>query len=66
MNPLAKQVNDTIERENPHVYNLLSKLGKKIYFIREGILSQSLEAKTRAKKYNATLGTALRTVSPCT
>ncbi|MCD1258039.1 aminotransferase class I/II-fold pyridoxal phosphate-dependent enzyme [Paenibacillus athensensis] len=58
MNPLARQLNEILERENPHVYAMLSALGKSIYFPKVGILSQSAEAKTKAGKYNATIGIA--------
>lgn len=58
MNPLCKQLNQTIEQDNPHVYAMLSSLGKEIYFPKEGILSQSAEAGKKAHKYNATIGTA--------
>ncbi|MFC4099592.1 aminotransferase class I/II-fold pyridoxal phosphate-dependent enzyme [Paenibacillus xanthanilyticus] len=58
MNPLAQQLNATIERENPHIYAMLSSLGKAIYFPKVGILSQSAEAKSKAKKFNATIGIA--------
>ncbi|MDQ0110954.1 aminotransferase class I/II-fold pyridoxal phosphate-dependent enzyme [Paenibacillus harenae] len=58
MNPLAKQLNETLQTENPNVYAMLSALGKAIYFPKEGILSQSAEAKTKAKKFNATIGIA--------
>lgn len=64
MNPLVKQLNETIQRENPHVYAMLSSLGKQIYFPKEGILSQSAEAKTKAKKYNATIGIATENGQP--
>jgi aspartate/methionine/tyrosine aminotransferase len=64
MNPLAKQLNETLERENPYVHAMLSTLGKEIYFPKEGILSQSAEAKTKAKKYNATIGTAIENGQP--
>lgn len=64
MHPLAQNLNETIQRENPHVYDLLSSLGKLIYFPKEGILSQSAEAKVKAKKYNATIGTALENGQP--
>jgi aspartate/methionine/tyrosine aminotransferase len=64
MNPLAQQLNGTIERENPQVYAMLSALGKQLYFPKEGILSQSAEAKAKAKKYNATIGTALEQGQP--
>jgi len=64
MNLLAKQLNSTIHAENPHVYAMLSSLGKEIYFPKEGILSQSAEAKTKATKYNATIGTAIENGQP--
>ncbi len=58
MNPLAQQLNDTISKEHPRVFEMLSKLGKAIYFPKVGILSQSAEAKQKAKLYNATIGIA--------
>lgn len=58
MNPLAQQLNDTIAKEQPRVYEMMSKLGKAIYFPKVGILSQSAEAKQKAKLYNATIGIA--------
>lgn len=58
MNPLAQQLNETLQTENPNVYAMLSTLGKAIYFPKEGILSQSAEAKTKATKFNATIGIA--------
>lgn len=58
MNPLASQLNEDIKTGNPHVYDMLSNLGREIYFPKEGILSQSAEAASRAKKYNATIGIA--------
>ncbi|WP_028547534.1 aminotransferase class I/II-fold pyridoxal phosphate-dependent enzyme [Paenibacillus sp. UNC451MF] len=64
MNSLAQQLNDTIAKENPHVYEMLSDLGKQIYFPKVGILSQSAEAKQKAKKFNATIGTALENGKP--
>jgi aspartate/methionine/tyrosine aminotransferase len=64
MNPLVKQLNDTIARENAHVFEMLSDLGKAIYFPKEGILSQSAEAKAKANKFNATIGTALENGQP--
>ncbi|MBU5440856.1 aminotransferase class I/II-fold pyridoxal phosphate-dependent enzyme [Paenibacillus sp. MSJ-34] len=64
MNPLAQQLNDTIQRENANVYAMLSQLGKDIYFPKEGILSQSAEAASKAKKYNATIGIATEGNAP--
>jgi len=58
MNPLAQQLNETLQKESPDVYAMLSNLGKAIYFPKEGILSQSAEAKTKASKFNATIGIA--------
>lgn len=58
MNPLAGQLNESIKAGNEHVYDMLSTLGKEIYFPKEGILSQSAEAGAHAKKYNATIGIA--------
>lgn len=58
MNPLAGQLNENIKTGSPHVYEMLSTLGKEIYFPKEGILSQSAEATSHAKKYNATIGIA--------
>ena len=55
--PLAKELNDTIDRENPHVYSMLSDLGKRLFFPK-GILAQSAEAKDKAKRYDATIGIA--------
>ncbi|RNB73244.1 aminotransferase class I/II-fold pyridoxal phosphate-dependent enzyme [Brevibacillus panacihumi] len=64
MHSLASQLNQTIQRENPHVFQMLSHLGRLIYFPKEGILSQSAEAKAKAKKYNATIGIALEAGQP--
>lgn len=58
MNPLAGQLNENIKAGNQHVYEMLSGLGRAIYFPKEGILSQSAEATAHAKKYNATIGIA--------
>ena len=57
MNPLAKELNDQLTKENPFIYEMLSKRGKKLFFPK-GILSQSAEAKAKAKKFNATIGIA--------
>jgi len=57
MNPLAKELNDQLTKENSFVYEMLSKRGKELFFPK-GILSQSAEAKAKAKKFNATIGIA--------
>jgi aspartate/methionine/tyrosine aminotransferase len=57
MNPLAQQLNESIKKANPHIYDMLSRKGKNLYFPK-GILSQGAEAKEKAFKYNATIGIA--------
>jgi aspartate/methionine/tyrosine aminotransferase len=57
MNPIARELNDVISSENPHLYDMLSAVGKKLFFPK-GILSQSAEAKEKAHKLNATIGIA--------
>ncbi len=64
MHKLAQQLNKVIERDTPHVYNMLSDLGRKMYFPKEGILSQSAEAKVKATTFNATIGIALENGQP--
>lgn len=64
MNPLAQQLNATITRDNPHAAQMLSGLGKAIYMPKVGILSQSAEAKQKAKVYNATIGIATENGQP--
>jgi len=57
MNPLAQELNESIKKANPHIYDMLSTKGKNLYFPK-GILSQGAEAKEKAFKYNATVGIA--------
>lgn len=64
MNPLAEQLNQNLKSGNNHVYEMLSTLGKEIYFPKEGILSQSAEATANAKKFNATIGIATENGGP--
>lgn len=64
MNPLAGQLNEKLKTDSPHIYEMLSTLGKEIYFPKEGILSQSAEASSQAKKYNATIGIATENGGP--
>ncbi len=61
--PLAAELNDVIERENPHVFAMLSEFGKRLYFPK-GILAQSAEAKEKAKRYDATIGIARENGKP--
>jgi aspartate/methionine/tyrosine aminotransferase len=53
----ALELNDQIKTANPHVYNMLSQKGQRIYFPKKGILAQTAQA--AGKKINATIGTAL-------
>ncbi len=64
MNPSASKLNETLQKENAHVYDMLSTLGKALYFPKEGILNQSAEAKLMAKTFNATIGIALENNQP--
>ena len=57
MNPLAKELNEVLKKENSCIYDMLSARGKNLFFPK-GILSQSAEAKVKAKKFNATIGIA--------
>ena len=57
MNPLAQELNDAIRAENPAVLEMLSALGKELFFPK-GIIAQSGEAKVKATQYNATIGQA--------
>lgn len=57
LDPQAVALNQAIAATNPAVLSMLSERGRKIYFPKMGILSQSAEA--RGKAINATIGTAL-------
>ena len=55
--PQANRLNETVERQNPFVANLLSFRGRSIFFPKLGILSQASDADNCA--INATIGMAL-------
>lgn len=57
LNTQAIKLNEIIKKSNEHIYAMLSEKGKAIYFPKEGILSQSADAK--GKKIDATIGIAL-------
>ncbi len=57
MNPLAEELNQIIQSANIHIFEMLSQVGKNLYFPK-GILTQSAEAKEKAHKFNATIGMA--------
>jgi aspartate/methionine/tyrosine aminotransferase len=55
--PLARDLNERLAKAAPEVFEMLSALGRRLYFPK-GILSQSAEAKQKAKRLNATIGIA--------
>jgi aspartate/tyrosine/aromatic aminotransferase len=57
VNPIAQDLNRIIEKGNPHIMEMLSEMGKNLFFPK-GILSQSAEAREKAHKINATIGIA--------
>jgi len=57
MNPLAQELNDILQKTNVHIFEMLSDVGKKLFFPK-GILTQSAEAKEKAHRFNATVGMA--------
>jgi len=57
LSPLAAELNERISKTNPNVFEMLSDLGKSLFFPK-GILTQSAEAKQKANRYNATIGIA--------
>ncbi len=57
INPIAKELNEIINQGNPHIYEMLSEVGKALFFPK-GILSQGAEAKEKAHRFNATIGMA--------
>jgi aspartate/methionine/tyrosine aminotransferase len=57
MNPIAKELNDVLSSGNGHLYEMLSEVGKNLFFPK-GILAQSAEAKEKAHRFNATIGMA--------
>jgi len=57
MNPIAEELNEIIVKGNPYVYEMLSGIGRQLFFPR-GILSQGAEAKEKGYRINATIGIA--------
>ena len=57
MNPLAAELNQLVQAENPHIMEMLASVGQQMFFPK-GILSQGAEAKQKAHKLNATIGIA--------
>ena len=63
MNPLAVELNEMLSQSNPYALEMLSDLGKNLFFPK-GILTQSAEAKEKAHKFNATIGIATEKGGP--
>lgn len=63
MNELAQALNKSIQADNEYVYDMLSQLGKEMFYPK-GILSQSAEAGKKAHRFNATIGIATENNQP--
>lgn len=63
INPLAAELNATLEKAAPEVAAMLSARGRRLYFPK-GILSQGAEAKAKGKRFNATIGIATENGEP--
>jgi len=63
MNPLAEELNQTIQKFNPHILEMLSKLGRRLFFPK-AIVAQSAEAGKKAHRFNATIGIATEKGGP--
>jgi aspartate/methionine/tyrosine aminotransferase len=58
MNPIAKELNQHIDKGNGHLTAMMSQVGRQLFFPK-GILTQSAEAKEKAGRFNATAGIAM-------
>ncbi|MBN1893985.1 aminotransferase class I/II-fold pyridoxal phosphate-dependent enzyme [bacterium] len=56
LNPQAEEINQTLKKDNPVIYRLLSDRGRGFYFPKLGIIKQSADAK--GKRIDATIGIA--------
>jgi len=63
INPLAAELNASLEKSAPEVLAMLSGFGRRLYFPK-GILTQSAEAKAKAHRFNATIGIATEGKDP--
>ncbi|HEY5973233.1 MAG TPA: aminotransferase class I/II-fold pyridoxal phosphate-dependent enzyme, partial [Geobacteraceae bacterium] len=59
----AVELNEMLSQSSPYVLDMLSDLGKNLFFPK-GILTQSAEAKEKAHKFNATIGIATEKGGP--
>jgi aspartate/methionine/tyrosine aminotransferase len=57
LSPLARELNEQLASVAPEILAMLSPLGRRLYFPK-GILTQSAEAKAKAKRFDATIGIA--------
>ena len=58
INPIAQELNAIIKNGNPHLMEMFSKTGRRLFFPK-GILTQSAEARQKAyDRFNATIGIA--------
>ncbi len=58
IDPIAQEMNAVIKSGNPHLMEMLSKTGRRLYFPKS-ILAQTAEARQKAyDKFNATIGIA--------
>jgi aspartate/methionine/tyrosine aminotransferase len=55
--PLARELNQRLEQAAPEILAMLSALGRRLYFPK-GILTQTAEARAKARTANATIGIA--------
>lgn len=63
MHEIAQELNEQLKKANSHAYELLSELGKNLYYPK-GILTQTDEAKKKAHRFNATIGIATEKGEP--
>jgi aspartate/methionine/tyrosine aminotransferase len=63
LNPLAKGLNERLDKAAPEILAMLSSMGRRLYFPK-GILSQGAEAKKKATRFNATIGIATESGGP--
>ena len=53
INQQAEELNNIIKQDNPVIYNILSDKGKAIFFPKQGIVAQAIEAKGKKNKCNS-------------
>jgi aspartate/methionine/tyrosine aminotransferase len=63
LHPLARELNERLDRAAPEVGAMLSGLGRRLYFPK-GILTQTAEARQKASRFNATIGIATEGSDP--